>query len=87
VTKTASVGVEPPIITIPETGFLRQSQILGKPKARPPVAGLLPISPSAWWLGIKEGRFPRPVKLGARAVGWRVEDIRALIARLSQGVA
>jgi prophage regulatory protein len=28
---------------------------------------------------INEGRFPRPVKLSARAVGWRESDIQAWI--------
>lgn len=29
---------------------------------------------------IDAGRFPRQVKLGARSVGWRIEDIEAWIA-------
>ncbi len=56
----------------PETGFVRLSSIIGP--GRP-----LPISKSTWWAGIKEGRFPQPVKLGPRTTAWRVEDIRALI--------
>ena len=27
------------------------------------------------WQRIKDGMFPRPVKLGARAVGWFTSDI------------
>jgi prophage regulatory protein len=42
----------------------------------------IPISKTTWWDGIKAGRYPKGVKLGARATAWRVEDIRALIARL-----
>lgn len=30
---------------------------------------------SAIYEGIQEGRFPRQVKLGPRAVGWRKSDI------------
>lgn len=66
--------------TIPETGFLRLRQIIGDKKRGP--EPIIPIGKSAWWAGVKEGRFPKPVRLGARAVAWRVEDIRKLIADL-----
>ena len=56
--------------SLPEVGFVRLAQILD----------VVPISRSSWWQGIKEGRFPRPLKLGPRTTVWRVEDIRALIA-------
>ncbi|MDO3376556.1 helix-turn-helix transcriptional regulator [Geoalkalibacter halelectricus] len=65
--------------TLPETGYLRLSQILGSPKADPPIPPLIPISKSTWWAGVKEKRFPAPVKLGPRTTVWRVEDILALI--------
>lgn len=64
---------------LPKTGFLREKQILGNPKADPPVAPIIPVSHSAWWNGIKTGRYPKPVKLGPRTTAWRVEAIRALI--------
>lgn len=64
---------------LPETGFLRLSQIIGRPKSMPPVPPLIPIGKSAWWAGVKSGKYPRPVKLGARTTAWRVEDIRSLI--------
>lgn len=63
---------------IPETGFLRLPQIIGDEKRGiPPI---IPVKKTCWWDGIKEGRFPKPVKLGPRVTAWRVEDIRALIA-------
>lgn len=64
----------------PDTGFLRLSQIIGDPRAEPPVPALIPVSKSTWTRGVKDGRFPAAVKLGPRASAWRVEDIRALIA-------
>lgn len=64
---------------LPSTGFLRLSHILGNPKAKPPIPALIPVSKSTWWDGIRQNRFPKPVKIG-RATCWRVEDIRALIA-------
>lgn len=66
---------------IPETGFLRLSQILGKKPVNddPGIPALFPVSASTWWAGVRSGRFPKPVKLGPRTTAWRVEDIRALI--------
>jgi len=57
---------------LPETGFLRLSSILAP-------RGPIPVSKSTWWAGVKEGRYPKPVKLGRRITAWRVEDIRKLI--------
>jgi prophage regulatory protein len=57
---------------LPQTGFLRLSAILAP-------NGPIPVGRSTWWAGVKEGRYPKPVKLGARITAWRVEDIRAFI--------
>lgn len=65
---------------LPETGFLRLSQIIGNPKAEPPVPPIIPVKKTTWWAGCKSGRYPSPVKLSPRVTVWRVEDIRALIA-------
>jgi prophage regulatory protein len=59
---------------LPPTGFVRLPGILAP-------NGPIPVSKSTWWAGIKDGRYPKPVKLGPRITAWRVEDIRALIAR------
>ncbi|PWY56060.1 transcriptional regulator [Legionella qingyii] len=64
---------------LPQTGYLRLSQILGNPKANPPVPPIIPIGKSSWWEGVKNGRFPQPTKLGPRITVWRVEEIRQLI--------
>ena len=66
---------------LPETGYLRLKQIIGQPATRrsPAIPALVPVSKSTWWLGVKSGRFPKPVKLGPRTTAWRVEDILALI--------
>ena len=66
---------------LPETGFLRLPQIIGDPKAEPPIPPIIPVKKSCWWDGVKSGRFPKPVKIGnGRGTFWKVEDIRALIA-------
>lgn len=58
---------------LPETGFLRLPQVLE----------LIPVGRASWWAGIKDGRYPKPVKRAPRTTAWKAEDIRALIKRLS----
>ena len=58
---------------LPETVFVRHPQVLK----------VFPVSKSSWWAGVKENRYPKPVKLGPKMTAWRVEDIRALIATTS----
>lgn len=64
---------------LPETGFVRLCNIIGDPKANPPITPIIPVSKSTWWAGVKSGRFPRGLKIGPRITVWRVEDIRAFI--------
>jgi hypothetical protein len=45
-------------------------------------SGVIPVGSSSWWEGVRNGRYPKPVKLGLRTTAWRVEDIRALIRTL-----
>jgi len=65
---------------LPETGYLRLPQIIGDPKAKPPIPAVIPVSKSTWWAGVASKRYPQPVRtLGKRITCWKVEDIRALI--------
>lgn len=63
--------------TLPDTGFVRLNSIIAP-------SGPIPVSKSTWWQGVKEGRFPKPIKLGVKTTAWRVEDIRDLIERLGR---
>ena len=56
------------VLPLPEIGYVRLPQIIGDPKASPPIPALIPVSKSTWWNGIKEGRFPQSVKLGPRTI-------------------
>ena len=68
---------------LPQTGYLRLPQIIGNAKAEPPIPAVITVGKSTWWQGVKDGRFPKPVKLSPRTTAWRVEDIRTLIERLT----
>jgi predicted DNA-binding transcriptional regulator AlpA len=64
---------------LPETGYVRLPQIIGNPKANPPIPAIFPFSKSTLWAKVKAGSFPAPIKLGPRITAWRVSDIRKLI--------
>ena len=55
----------------PQTGFVRLKDILAP-------EGPIPVSKSTWWKGVKDGRFPKPMKLGPRVTVWKAEEIRSL---------
>jgi len=65
--------------TLPDTGFIRQTQLVGnKGKG---IAGVIPFSSATLWRKVGSGDFPAPVKLSVGVTAWRVEDIRAWIAK------
>jgi prophage regulatory protein len=51
------------------------------------VLALFPVSRAGWYQGVKVGRYPAPVKLGARSVAWRRADVEKLIEGLGCGDA
>lgn len=59
--------------SISENAFLRLPKVLE----------LIPVSRSAWWAGVKSGRFPEPYKLGPRTTAWKASDIAVLQEQLS----
>ncbi len=59
---------------IPKTGYLRLPQVLY----------FIPVGASTWWKGVKEGRFPKSIKLGPKTTVWKAEDIRQLLKDLSE---
>lgn len=70
---------------LPEAGYVRLAQILGNPKADPPVPPILPICKSSWYAGIKSGIYPAPILISPRTAVYPVEAIRRLIEIQNQG--
>jgi prophage regulatory protein len=56
---------------LPETGFVRQSQL---------VPHILGVSSATFWRLIAAHKFPSPVHLAGRVTAWRVEEVREWIA-------
>ena len=71
----AARGAPAPTTTLPQTGFVRQPQVLA----------LVPISKSTLWRRIQARSFPQPLKLSERVTVWRAEDIRRWIASHGRG--
>lgn len=68
---------EAPTLPLPE--FLTRDELMRLTQ----VLMIVKIPKSSWWRGIKEGRFPKPIKLGVRTSAWLASDIKALIDRLA----
>lgn len=45
----------------------------------------IPLSTSTIYRMISQQSFPRPVRLGARAVAWRVSDVEAYLVAAASG--
>jgi len=53
-------------------GFIRLKSVLQ----------IFPVSKTAWFQGVKDGRYPKPIRLAPRTSVYRVSDIRELIDKL-----
>ena len=63
--------------------FYRLREIIGDRKQGIP--GIVPVSRAAWYAGMKNGHYPKPVKLSEKTAAWRVSDIELLVERLNKG--
>ena len=45
---------------------------------------IIPISRSAWYRGVREGRFPRGCQLSDRTTGWRAAQIVELLEGMEE---
>jgi predicted DNA-binding transcriptional regulator AlpA len=59
-------------------GFLRLKEIISP-------FGPVPVKKSTWWLWVKAGKAPAPIKLGCRITVWRTADIEAFLLTLDEG--
>ena len=52
--------------------LVRINQIVGRD-------GVLPISKSHWWKGVKEGIYPQSIKLSPQVSAWKWSEIESLM--------
>ena len=55
-----------------QMGYMRLSEVLN----------YIPVGRSTWWKGVKDGRFPKGVKIGPKTTAWRRCDINQLLDRI-----
>lgn len=49
--------------------------------------GLLPVSPATVWRWVREGKFPKPFKLGESVTVWDAAEVDAFLAQRAGGTA
>lgn len=66
---------------LPSEGFLRVNQLCNrKDKDGRIIYGILSISKSNFWAGLREGRFQlNPIKLGKRTTVFKISEVRKLL--------
>ena len=45
----------------------------------PKKTGMLPVSPATIWRWVRDGKFPKPFKLGTCVTGWYASEIDAFV--------
>jgi len=53
---------------LPDSGFVRLRQLLS--------SAVIPFSATTAWRRVREGTFPRPVRISSQITAWRVGEIR-----------
>lgn len=74
---TTALKVTLPIHQSPESSLLRLEQITGNREKG--ILPIIPIGKSTFLKRVANGGYPKPVRLGARTVAWRLSDIMALV--------
>ena len=68
--KQITHGMRPTeLANLPDDSLISQNDVLT----------IIRISRTSWWRGVKDGRYPKPVKLGPRMNRWRIGNIRDLV--------
>ncbi|WP_256732929.1 AlpA family transcriptional regulator [Acinetobacter sp. SwsAc2] len=50
-----------------------------KVNAKPERVGLLPVTEKTIWTWVREGKFPKPLKLSSNVTVWRMSEVEAWI--------
>ncbi len=61
---------------LPKNGYIRLSLLIT----------FIPFSASTIWRKVKQGTFPKPIKLSENVTAWRAEDIHAWMNKINTEV-
>jgi predicted DNA-binding transcriptional regulator AlpA len=79
ITTTTVKPIQSGFDQLPDSAYIRESQLVQSPK-RPGSSAPLPISAPTLWRMVKAGRFPAPHKLSTRVTAWKVSQVREWMA-------
>jgi len=64
---------------LPDSAYIRESQLIQSPK-RPGSNAPLPFSAPTLWRKVKDGSFPKPHKISSRVTAWKISQVREWMA-------
>lgn len=73
-------------VTTESYPFKRAGEHASSP-TKPAKQGKLPVSPATVWRWVREGKFPKPFKLGESVTVWDLASVEAFIAQRAGVVA
>lgn len=77
---TTSTPTQSVFDSLPDSAWLRESQLVRSPKNPDSAVAPLPFSAPTLWRMVKAGRFPAPCKLSARVTAWKCSQVREWMA-------
>ena len=77
-------AIIPSFDTLPNSAYIREAGLVSSPK-RPGIPVPLPFSAPTLWRKVREGTFPKPVKLSNRVTAWNVGTVRAWLTAQAVG--
>lgn len=57
------------------TRLVRLADLVGNPRALPPIPGIVPLSAATIWRKVSQNQFPRPLKLGPNSTAWLLSEV------------
>lgn len=81
--KTATAGNVRPENQVITPQVIRISDLASTPAKQ----GKLPVSPATIWRWVREGKFPKPFKLGESTTVWDLAEVDAFLAQCAGGAA
>lgn len=71
----------------PATSFLRIRQIIGDPKADPPIIAIIPVSKSTWWDWCRRGIAPPALHLSPGVTVWDAAAVQRMVRAAANDAA
>lgn len=65
---------------LPDTPLIRMSELASYAKRGH--HGVLPVSAATVWSWVRNGKFPKPVKVSEKITAWRTADVREYLAAM-----